>query len=37
VHAFLDGRDTDPQGGIDFIAALQAELEKIGAGRIASL
>ena len=31
VHAFLDGRDTPPCSGIDYVARLQPELEKTGA------
>ncbi|MEX6502227.1 2,3-bisphosphoglycerate-independent phosphoglycerate mutase [Pseudomonas zhanjiangensis] len=37
VHAFLDGRDTPPQSAGPFIAQLQAELDGLGRGRIASL
>ncbi len=37
VHAFLDGRDTPPQSAGPFIAQLQAELDALGKGRIASL
>jgi 2,3-bisphosphoglycerate-independent phosphoglycerate mutase len=37
VHAFLDGRDTPPNSGVDWIAELQREIETIGAGRIATL
>ncbi|UBM59076.1 2,3-bisphosphoglycerate-independent phosphoglycerate mutase [Marinilongibacter aquaticus] len=36
VHAFLDGRDTDPKSGKDFIADLQLHLVKTG-GQLASL
>ncbi len=31
VHAFLDGRDTPPCSGIDYVTRLQPELEKTGA------
>lgn len=27
VHAFLDGRDTDPQGGLNYVAHLEAFLQ----------
>ncbi len=37
VHCFLDGRDVPPSSGADFVAALAAELDKIGAGRIATV
>ncbi|MCL2048474.1 MAG: 2,3-bisphosphoglycerate-independent phosphoglycerate mutase [Defluviitaleaceae bacterium] len=37
VHAFLDGRDTPPASGFDFIKELEAEMEKIGVGKIATI
>ncbi|NQD93214.1 2,3-bisphosphoglycerate-independent phosphoglycerate mutase [Pseudomonas sp. CrR25] len=37
VHAFLDGRDTPPRSAKADIAALEAELARLGRGRIASL
>lgn len=37
VHCFLDGRDTPPASGKDFVAGLQAKLDEIGVGRIASI
>ena len=38
VHAFMDGRDTDPKSGRGFVKALQAKLESGAlAGRISSL
>jgi 2,3-bisphosphoglycerate-independent phosphoglycerate mutase len=37
VHAFLDGRDTSPTGGTDYLAALQAKLKEIGAGKLATV
>lgn len=36
VHAFLDGRDTDPNSGLGFIKELNAHLEN-SAGKLASL
>lgn len=36
IHAFLDGRDTDPHSGLDFIKNLNEHL-KNSAGKIASL
>ncbi len=37
VHCFLDGRDTAPTSGLDFVKELQAEMDKLGYGKIASL
>ena len=37
VHCFLDGRDTLPTSGIDFVKDLQNEIDKIGYGKIASV
>ena len=37
VHAFLDGRDVPPQSGADFLRQLEAELAKIGTGKIATV
>ena len=37
VHAFLDGRDTPPASGKDFIEQLEAKMAEIGAGKIASI
>lgn len=37
VHAFLDGRDVPPSSAVTYIKALEAEMEKIGVGRIASI
>ena len=37
VHAFLDGRDTPPASGKDFVAALEEKMAEIGVGKIASL
>ena len=37
VHVFLDGRDTSPTSGLDFVTQLQDAINKIGAGRIASI
>jgi len=36
VHAFLDGRDTPPSSGIDYVAQLLPVLEKTG-GRLADI
>ena len=37
VHAFLDGRDTPPASGKDYVAQLEAKMKEIGVGKIASL
>lgn len=37
IHAFLDGRDTPPQSGEKYLAQLEAELQRLGCGRIASV
>ncbi len=37
VHCFLDGRDTPPQSGKDFVAALDAKMKEIGTGKIATV
>lgn len=37
IHAFMDGRDTPPQGGINYVRELQEQLAEIGLGRIASI
>lgn len=37
IHCFLDGRDTPPASGADYIRELEEEIAKIGAGRVASV
>ena len=37
VHCFMDGRDTDPQSGKDYMKELQAEIDKLNYGKIASV
>ncbi len=37
VHCFTDGRDTPPNSGAGYLAALEAKFQEIGIGRIASL
>ena len=37
VHCFLDGRDTPPQSAKGFAEDLEAEMKKIGVGKIASV
>ena len=36
VHAFLDGRDTPPASGKDYLVQLQEKMDEIGVGKIAS-
>ncbi len=37
VHAFLDGRDTPPASGKDYIEQLESKMKEIGVGTVASL
>ena len=37
VHCFLDGRDTAPTSGKEFIEELEAKMKEIGVGKIASI
>ncbi|TXH20732.1 MAG: 2,3-bisphosphoglycerate-independent phosphoglycerate mutase [Chitinophagaceae bacterium] len=37
IHAFTDGRDCDPKSGLGFIKSLQAHLDAVGIGKIASV
>jgi len=37
VHCFMDGRDTGPNSGAEFLRELQRRIRTIGVGRIASL
>ncbi|MCR5202489.1 MAG: 2,3-bisphosphoglycerate-independent phosphoglycerate mutase [Lachnospiraceae bacterium] len=37
VHTFLDGRDTPPQSGIDYLKELEEKMKEIGVGKIASI
>ncbi len=37
VHCFMDGRDTPPASGIKYIKELEAEMKKIGVGKIATV
>ncbi len=37
IHCLLDGRDTDPRSGLGYVRDLQANLDEIGAGRIATV
>jgi 2,3-bisphosphoglycerate-independent phosphoglycerate mutase len=37
VHAFTDGRDTDPHGGVEYVKQFQEAAEEIGMGRLVSI
>ena len=37
VHVYLDGRDTPPTAGIDFVAKLEQKMREYGVGKIASV
>lgn len=37
VHAFTDGRDTDPHEGINYVEEFERQAEEIGTGTIASI
>jgi 2,3-bisphosphoglycerate-independent phosphoglycerate mutase len=37
VHCFLDGRDTPPHSGRDFVRQLQQKMRELGVGQIATL
>ena len=37
VHCFLDGRDTPPASGKDFVAELEQKMAEIGVGKVASV
>jgi 2,3-bisphosphoglycerate-independent phosphoglycerate mutase len=37
IHAFTDGRDTPPSSGLRYVREVEAECQKIGVGRIATV
>ena len=37
VHCFLDGRDTPPASGKEYVEQLEAKMKEIGVGEIASV
>jgi 2,3-bisphosphoglycerate-independent phosphoglycerate mutase len=37
VHCFMDGRDTPPESGIDFLRALQQKMREYGVGEIVTV
>ncbi len=37
VHALMDGRDTPPEGGVDYLAQMEKALSEIGIGKLATV
>ena len=37
VHAFMDGRDVDPQAGVTYIDKVQETMDEVGIGHIATI
>lgn len=37
VHAFTDGRDTDPKGGVEYVRQFQDAADEVGVGRLVSI
>lgn len=37
IHCMLDGRDTPPQSGADYLVQLETEIARIGVGKIATV
>jgi 2,3-bisphosphoglycerate-independent phosphoglycerate mutase len=37
VHCFMDGRDTPPNNGIDFLGRLEKKMRELGVGQIATV
>ena len=37
IHCFMDGRDTPPHSGVDFVGRLEQKIREYGIGRIATL
>lgn len=37
VHCFLDGRDTPPSSGKEFVARLEEKMKELGIGKVASV
>lgn len=37
VHCFLDGRDTPPASGKEYVEALEAKMQEIGTGQVATV
>ncbi|MGL4663278.1 MAG: 2,3-bisphosphoglycerate-independent phosphoglycerate mutase [Culicoidibacterales bacterium] len=37
VHAFLDGRDVEPDSAVRYVAALEAKMKELGVGQLATV
>lgn len=37
IHALMDGRDTPPKSGLEFIKQLEAKLAELGVGKVATV
>lgn len=37
IHVFTDGRDTDPNGGLEYVRQVEAYATEVGIGKIASV
>jgi len=37
LHAFMDGRDTSPHSGVNFIRRIEAQMKQLGIGKIATV
>jgi 2,3-bisphosphoglycerate-independent phosphoglycerate mutase len=37
IHAFTDGRDTSPTGGVGYLSEVRRAIEEMGVGRIATV
>lgn len=37
VHAFLDGRDTPPSSGKEYLAQLESKMRELGVGKVATI
>ena len=37
VHAFMDGRDTPPTSGVDYVRALENKFKELGIGKISTI
>ncbi|MDP2918182.1 MAG: 2,3-bisphosphoglycerate-independent phosphoglycerate mutase [bacterium] len=37
VHAFLDGRDSPPQSGLEFLRELEKKMDELGVGKLATI
>lgn len=37
IHCFMDGRDTPPKSGVDYLKQLEDKIKEIGVGKVASV